>query len=127
MSSSSSPPLSFDGSLAAANELFVSEEYDGAAPLYDAALQQQPSNTAALIARAANSIKRKQYSGQPHSSTLTLTESMTSETIRQQPVCANQPSNTETHRTTPHHTALHNTTRCERRSESTAALRCPVG
>ena len=62
-SSSPSPPQSFDGCLAAANELFVAEEYDTAAPLYDAALQQQPASTPALIARAANSIKLKRYQG----------------------------------------------------------------
>ena len=55
--------MSFDLSLAAANELFVADDYEAAAPLYDAALQQQPNNVAALIARAANSIKRKQYNG----------------------------------------------------------------
>ena len=65
--SSSSSPSSFDASLAAANELFVADDYEAAAPLYDAALQQQPSHCAALIARAANSIKLKHYQGQQHS------------------------------------------------------------
>lgn len=68
---SSAPALSFDAALASANESFVGDDYEGAAPLYDAALQQQPTNVAALIARAANSVKRKQYKGNTHKHTHT--------------------------------------------------------
>ena len=61
---SSPAASSFESALAAANECFVGEEYEEAAALYDAALRLQPSNAAALVARAANNIKRKQYNGQ---------------------------------------------------------------
>lgn len=76
-----SPPvmssMPFDATLAAANELFVADEFDGAAALYDAAVTQQPNNTQALVARAHNNIKLKQYNGQPHTHTHSHTHSHT--------------------------------------------------
>jgi thioredoxin-like negative regulator of GroEL len=47
-----------------ANELFVAEDFDAAAPLFDRACELEPQVAAYRLHRAANSIKRKQYSGQ---------------------------------------------------------------
>ena len=48
----------------AANELFLADDFDSAAPLFDEACRLAPHVTSYTLNRAANSIKRKDYTGQ---------------------------------------------------------------
>jgi len=57
--------MSAESLLADANAAFVDEDFDGAASLYDEAVKASNNSPSLqlLLARAANSIKRKQYQG----------------------------------------------------------------